>query len=203
MKWDKTTILARLRKLYKAGADLSYNALTKKDQSVVSAAAYHFGSYRTAVERAGIDYAEFLRRPRWTKPRIIQQIKQARRSEQDLNWSAVIKRKDELAKAAFASLQRRLFGGWDRALHAAGLHADEVILYRQWDRATIAFELRERFQAGESVSSGSLQVEEPSLHAAAFRYFGSFDRALRAAKINPADVRKRGKGPGKSKARSR
>lgn len=191
MKWDKNAILARLRQLYKKNVDLSYNALSRRDQSLVSAAAYHFGSYRTAVEKAGIDYADVLRRPRWTKQRIIKQIKDARKKDIDLHWSAVVNRKDELAKAAFASLQRRLFGGWDRALHAAGLHADEVSLYRQWDRSTVAFELRERFLNEDSVSSGELQKDEPALHAAAFRYFGSYDRALRAAKIDPAKVRKR------------
>ena len=67
MIWDKSKIAAALKKLHKQGNDLSYNLLAKKDQSLVSAAAYHFGSYRKAVERAGIDYAEVIRRPRWTK----------------------------------------------------------------------------------------------------------------------------------------
>ncbi len=193
MKWDKTAILRRIRQLYKKDVDLSYNALARREQSLVSAAAYHFGSYRSAVGRAGIDYADVTRRPRWTRQRIIQQIKDGRRKNVNLNWSAVIKRKDELGKAAFASLQRRLFGGWDRALHAAGLHSDEVSLYRQWDRPTVAFELRERFVHEDSVSSGDLQKDDPALHAAAFRYFGSYDKALKAAKIDPADVRKRRK----------
>ena len=35
-------------------------------------------------------------------------------------------------RAAFASLQPRLFGSWDRALHGAGLDADEVNRYRKW-----------------------------------------------------------------------
>lgn len=191
MKWEKSSILRRLKQLHSKGVDLSYNALSRREQALVSAGAYHFGSYRAAVERAGIDYAEVTRRPRWTKQAIIRQIKEARRKDVDLHWSAVIGRKDELARAAFASLQRRLFGGWDRALHAAGLHADEVSLYRQWDRATVAFELRERHLAEEPMNSGDVQKDDPALHAAALRYFGSYDRALRAAKIDPKQVRKR------------
>lgn len=205
MRWDKTSILKHLKQLHRKGADLSYNAMTRKQQAVLSAAAYHFSSYRAAVEKAGIDYAEITRRPRWTRQRIIAQIKQARRKNLDLHWSGVIKRNDELAKAAFASLQKRLFGGWDRALHAAGLDADEVSLYRQWDRQTVAFELKERRSNGESVNSGRVQKEDPSLHAAAIRYFGNYDKALRAAGINPEFVRMRrkpGTVPG-SRARSR
>jgi hypothetical protein len=139
MVWTKDEILYSLKKLYKDGKDLSYNALARRKQSLVSAAAYHFGSYRRAVERAGIDYATVVRRPRWTKPAIIQLIKNARRTDQDLHWSAVTKRRDELGRAAFAALQPRLFGSWDRALHAAGLDADEVNRYRKWDKDRIVF----------------------------------------------------------------
>src|SRR5579864_6220992 len=144
MVWDKDQILRALRKLHRSGADLSYNALARKKQSLVSAAAYHFGSYRQAVEKAGVDYAEVTRRPHWTKGAIINLIKQGRRQEHDLHWSAVTKRRDDLARAAFASLQPRLFGSWDRALHAAGLDADEINRYRKWTRDTIISELKQR-----------------------------------------------------------
>ena len=109
MVWDKPRIIKELKRLAKAGADLSYNALARKRQALLSAAAYHFGSYRKAVERAGIDYTEVTRRPRWTKPRIIALIKKGKRAGHDLHWSAVTRRRDELGRAAFASLQPRLF----------------------------------------------------------------------------------------------
>jgi hypothetical protein len=57
MVWDKPRIKSELKRIYRAGQNLSYNALAKRKQSLVSAAAYHFGSYRAAVEAAGIDYA--------------------------------------------------------------------------------------------------------------------------------------------------
>src|SRR5215212_9429641 len=145
MIWDKPEILRALKKLHKAGQDLSYNALARKRQPLVSAAAYHFGSYRKAVERAGIDYATIVRRPRWTKAAIIGLIKAAKRGDEDLHWSAVTKRRDELGKAAFASLQPRLFGSWDRALHGAGLDADDINRYRKWTKETVVWELRARF----------------------------------------------------------
>jgi hypothetical protein len=191
MVWTKQSIIRELKRLHKSGSPLSYNALAKRKQALLSAAAYHFGSYRKAVERAGIAYNEVVRRPRWTKQTIIALIKKARRKDQDLSWSAVITRRDELAKAAFASLQPRLFGKWVRALQAAGLDADEVSRYRAWDRNTIVFELRERRRDKEDLSSGDLQTGEPALHAAAVRYFGAYDRALRAAGIDPRLVRRR------------
>lgn len=189
MIWNKPRILKELRRLNKSGVDLSYNALTKKRQPLVSAAAYHFGSYRKAVSAAGIDYGEISRRPRWTKPKIIQLIKQAKRRGDELHWSAVTRRRDELGKAAFASLQRRLFGQWNRAIHAAGLDADEIGRYRKWDRHSIIFEFKSRAAEQEPLNSGAMQREDSGLHAAAVRHFGSYDQALRAARLNPDKVR--------------
>lgn len=191
MVWTKDEIVRGLRKLHRTGADLSYNALAKKKQSLVSAAAYHFGSYRKAVESAGLDYAEVTRRPRWNKPAIIALIKQGRRDGEDLHWSAVTTRGDELSKAAFASLQSRLFGSWDRALHAAGLDADEVNRYRKWTKETIVVELRQRQRDHEPLNSGAIQRDDPGLHAAAVRHFSSYDEALLAAKLDPEKVRER------------
>jgi hypothetical protein len=191
MVWNKKLILRELVRLHKAGADLSYNGLSKRKQPLVSAAAYHFGSYRRAVELAGIDYATVTRRPRWTRGGIIALIKAARRAKEELNWSAVTHRRDELGKAAFAALQPRLFGTWHRALHAAGLDADEVSKYRRWDRNSIIFEIRSLAREDQSLNSGSLQRDDPGLHAAAVRHFGSYDAALTAAKVDPASVRQR------------
>ncbi|HEV8292148.1 MAG TPA: hypothetical protein VGP94_09495 [Tepidisphaeraceae bacterium] len=191
--WDKERILHTLRNLHREGKDLSYNRLAKKMQSLISAAAYHFGSYRKAVERAGIDYGEIARRPRWTKPLIIKLIKNAKRKDDDLHWSAVSHRRDDLGRAAFASLQDRLFGSWDRALHAAGLDADQISRYRKWDRNTIVAELKERYSDEEALNSGALQREDPGVHAAAVRHFGTYDSALKAAGFKPDRLRQRRK----------
>src|SRR5690606_656661 len=134
---------------------------------------------------------DVLRRPRWTRERIVQLIKQARRKREDLHWSAVTQRGDELGKAAFASLQPRLFGKWERALEAAGLDAEDVARYRKWTRSSITRALRERASRKEPMNSGALQAQDPGLHAAAVRHFGNYDAALRAARVNPATVRRR------------
>ena len=191
MVWDKPTILASLKKLHKQGADLSYNALARQQQSLVSAAAYHFGSYRSAVEKAGVDYAGIVRRPRWTKAGIVKLIKEAAKASQPLHWSAITKRRDELGKAAFASLQPRLFGSWDRALHAAGLDAEDVNRYRKWTRESVASRLRARNRDAGAMNSGAVQRDDPGLHAAAVRHFAGYDQALRAAKLDPDKVRQR------------
>jgi len=191
MIWNKNSIVAELKALHKKGRDLSYMGLAKKHQALVSAAAYHFKSYRNAVEKAGIDYAEVSRRPRWTKQHVIAAIKAAKRKGQDLNWASVTKRRDELGKAGFAAIQGRLFGNWNRALHAAGLDSDEASRYRRWDKNIIIYELKAMVADGDHVNSGAVQISDAGLHAAALRYFGSYDQALQAAKLSPTKIRKR------------
>jgi hypothetical protein len=191
MTWTPAAILRELRRLHKSGVDISYNKLARRNQALLSAAAYHYRGYRRAVEQAGIDYADVLRRPRWTKLRIIALIKKARRAGKTLHWSAVTKRRDELRRAAFAALQPRLFSRWDRALVAAGLDADEVARYRRWSKTEIVYELRCRRRDSLPLNSGALQSEFPGLHAAAIRHFGTHDRALKTAGIDPEGSRLR------------
>lgn len=191
MVWDERRIIQELRQLYRSGADLSYNALARRRQALLSAAAYHLGSYRRAVEAASIPYERVLRRPRWTRQRIVELIRAAHRKRVQLHWAAVTRRGDELARAAFAALQPRLFGRWDKALAAAGLDPRRVSRYRSWSRAAIVTELRGRRKESEALSSGALQKEDASLHAAAVRHFGTYEQALLAAHIDPQGVRQR------------
>src|SRR5580658_7219135 len=152
MVWNRTKIKAALVRLYKQRADLSYNSLARKKQSLVSAAAYHFGSYRQAVGQAGINYSEVVRRPRWTRTAIIKLLKESKRAGHKLHWSAVTKRRDELGKAAFAALQPRLFGRWDRALRDAGLDADKINRYRKWNKRSVVAELRSRLRKSQGLN---------------------------------------------------
>ncbi|MEM6314480.1 MAG: hypothetical protein AAF743_10355 [Planctomycetota bacterium] len=191
MAWTQDSILRELRKLKRQKLDLSYNRLAKTHQPLVSAAAYHFGSYRNAIEAMGTTYAEIARRPRWTKENVIELIKSAAQRGDDLHWSAVIARGDDLGRAAFASLQPRLFGRWDDALAAAGLDAGAVARYRRWDKPVIVAELKQRERDGRPLNSGALQQQAADLHAAAVRYFGDFQSALEAAGLDPDKFRQR------------
>jgi hypothetical protein len=165
--------------------------MSRRDPALVAAAAFHFGSYRLACERAGLDYSTITRRPRWTKPKIIRLLKAAYRSQRDLRWSAVTARRDDLARAAFASLQPRLFGSWNRALHAAGLDSGDIAQYRTWNRATIVSDLRQLHADNEPLNSRAVQIADPGLHAAAIRHFKTYAKALRAAGVNPTATRLR------------
>lgn len=190
-RWDRDKIRDALRKLHRKGIDLSYNALARRHQSLVSAANYHFGSFRHAVEMAGLDYARIRRKPKWTQPKVIGLIKRAHRAGEDLSWRAVTARGDELAHAAMAAVHPQLFGNWNAALDAAGINPRRVARYRHWTRDSIVAELKARAARKWPVNAGHMQVELPGLYGAATRLFGSYNKALAGAGIDPAGVRQR------------
>ena len=193
MRWTEATILAELKQRHRRGATLAHRALREKDRSLANAAAYHFGSYAAALSAAGIPAATIRKRPLWTKDRIIKVIKAARKAKRDLCWSCVVKRGGPLSRAAFAAIRPTMFGSWARALQVAGVDADDYRRYRTWDKESVAFDLKQRYADDEAVNCGAVQAEDPGLYAAAVRYFGSFDRALKAARLMPNKVRVRAK----------
>ena len=191
MTWKPTDIVAELQKIHREGKSLSYRALGRLNRPLLSAAVYRFGSYRKAVEQAGIDYEQFMRRPRWNRQSIIDLVRSAQARGEDLNWAAVTARDDDLRRAAYAALQKRLFGSWASALEAAGVNAIDARSYRQWDNPAIVEALRRRRDEGQPMSSSAVQREDASLHAASLRHFGTYDAALRAADLDPTECRVR------------
>lgn len=190
-KWHRNSILETIRSLFSSGADISYNALARRNQALVSAANYHFGSYRRAVMMAGLDYAAIAKKPKWTSAKVIDLVRRARQSGEALNWRAISHRRDDLRRAAAAAVKKRLFGAWDDALFASGTRPDEVRRYRRWNPDDVLIELKRRSDMGLPLNSASIQKQVPGLHGAAVRHFKSYDRALSAAKINPDAIRQR------------
>ncbi|HMO26552.1 MAG TPA: hypothetical protein PKB10_09795 [Tepidisphaeraceae bacterium] len=191
MRWTKQRIIDEIQKLAKRNQPLAYTHVAKRQQALLSAGAYHFGSWSNAVGAAGVWYADQVRRPYWTVQRVIATIKAARKQQKNLHWGAVSRRKDALGRAAHAAVQKRLFGSWARALQASGVDPDEVAMYRRWDKPSLAFELRSRAADDAVLNAGDLQKEDPGLHAACLRHFGSYPAALKAARLNPDKIRRR------------
>ncbi len=190
-RWTRDQIIRMLRRLHREGCELAHNSMCRQNQALVSACNYHFKSYRRAILMAGLDYEEIRKKPYWTRQRIVKVLKAARREGLDLSWRAVSKRRDELGLAAMAAVHPHCFGHWPEALSAAGFDPDRLARYRRWTREQVVLTLRQRRNGGQPVNSKSIQDDIPGLYRAAGRHFGSFDQALRAARINPDVVRQR------------
>jgi len=189
--WSKPKIVSRIQALRAKGADLSYNCMARREQGLLAAANYHFGSWGKAVDAAGVDYAREVRRiPKWSRDTIVEAIRKAHEEGADLCWTNVTRDK-RYSALAYAAIRENQFGSWDAALKAAGLQPTDVRRYKSWSEERIMRGIKERRSTGQALNSKAMQDEDSKLFNAALNYFGSWDKALIAAGIAPKDVYRR------------
>ena len=123
--WTRDRIVERIRELHGQGADLSWrNVCTVIDPQLAAAATKksHFGSWREALEEAGLDYDEIRRYKEWDDDRILDQVRVYATEGKALNAKNVEQEDITLITAA-----RRRFDSWHKALEAAGLEYRTIV----------------------------------------------------------------------------
>ncbi len=119
-KWSREEILQQIRKHHAAGEDLLNPRFKVKHRNLYLAACAHryFGSWRRAIQAAGLDH-EMMRETRvWTKARIQRTIQEMNEADQQLGWAAVEEHCPGIYRAA---RRRENFGSWHNALIQAGV----------------------------------------------------------------------------------
>lgn len=116
--WDESSILEEIRRLNRAGADLSSKTMDETANPLIATARRRFGNWGTAVEKAGIDYSSIRRRRRWTRDEIISGIRELRGQGVKLQSGEVRRQAPALFAAA---CKPRFFGSWRKALEAAAV----------------------------------------------------------------------------------
>jgi hypothetical protein len=189
MRWTRKAIAQRIQDLHQAGVDLSYARAEAEHISLVRAATWHFGTWRLALEAAGLDPEQLARYQKWNRERVAARIRELHAQGADLSWRNVSTQLDPALAAA--ALRPTGFGSWRAALEAAGLDADHVSRYAHWDAKRITSELRALRRKNRPLSSKAAQIENPALFCAARRHFGSWDAALEAAGLDASAIRLR------------
>jgi hypothetical protein len=173
--------------MHKAKEDMSYASLEQKHLSLMRASAWHYGTWRRAVEEAGIDYETLSRYRRWTKDRIVARIQELYAEGQDLSWRAISQEVDPALAAS--ALRPNGFGSWPEAIEAAGLDINDVARYKYWNEERVLKAIKERHKAGVNLSSRNAQKNDQSLFCAARRRFETWDKALEAAGLDASKIR--------------
>lgn len=189
MRWTRKTIIAEIKRLHNAGEELYYSKAEDNHLNLVRAAGWHFGTWRRAVEAAGVDYESLSRYQRWDRKKIVERIRELHSEGQSLHWRAVSTQVDP--PLAAAALRPNGFHSWRDAISAAGFHIEDVARYKEWDHDKVLKAIRARKRKGLSLYSKSLQIEDQSLFCAARRRFGSWDGALEAAGFKAEKIRLR------------
>lgn len=169
-RWTKERVVAAIQDRFIAGE--ASDRIGFGDEKLASAAYRHFGSWPAAVEAAGlIDKVTFkpqLRR--WNQQRVIAEIRAWHDSGHRL---AEVSRKYQ----ALFNAARTHFGTWNKAIIAADLEPER----RFYTKAEILDMIRQRHEAGESLSSGHPDVR--NLAMLTIRHFGTWRKGLAAAGV--------------------
>ena len=189
--WTKVKIIAAIRQLHMQGADLSPTAVQIEHSALFSSARSHshFGSWRVAVETAGLNYDEFKRvQQRWTRDEIIKSICALHEEGEDLLASDFKERHRSLYLAACA---HRYFGSWRRAIESAGLNYETMRESRVWTKRRILRTIERLAHEGKPLGWAYIERHEPGIYRAARRKenFGSWANALQAAGVEDSHPR--------------
>jgi len=122
--WTSERIIKRIQELHKAGEDLSWRHISTEVDPQLAAAATRlnsFGSWRNAIESAGLDYDAIRRYKDWDEDRILEDLRSRQAQGQPLNAGEVC-----VSDTALITAARRTFGRGGGALEAAGLDAGQI-----------------------------------------------------------------------------
>lgn len=123
--WNRERIIARIQELHAQNADLSWrNVCVNIDPQLAAAATKksHFGSWREALEAAGLDYDAIRRYREWDDERILQMVRDFHLEGKELNAKSM-----EAEDITLITAARRRFDSWHQALTAAGLDYKEIV----------------------------------------------------------------------------
>jgi len=123
--WTCDRIVERIQELQSQGADLSWRNVSLNVDPQLAAAATkksHFGSWREALEAAGLDYDAIRRYREWDDERVLTMVREMHANGKGLNAKSMEQEDITLITAA-----RRRFDSWHQALTAAGLDYKDIV----------------------------------------------------------------------------
>jgi hypothetical protein len=133
---DKRYIIEEIRRLYREGRIDELSGAWRHHLTLFRKARHRFGSWKAAIEAAGLNYEAIVSRRKWTKESILREIQRLYAEGKDLSVTAMQRNYPNLLAIAQSPYY---FGSWQAAIEAAGL--DYELIKRQRGRRR-----RERFQ---------------------------------------------------------
>ena len=181
LNWSKPAIVRKLKEMASAGEDLSSLAMRRRNGSLVNRIWRKFGSYKKAIEAAGLDYLEVSKHAKWDRRSVLRKLRELAAKGVDVSYRAVHASHPRILDAAI-----RAFGSYPNARKAAGVGPQPLT---RWTKEKIARELRKLQRAGESLAASRIHNAHPALYDAAYHHFGGYGKALEAIGLGYKQVR--------------
>ena len=193
--WSREYVIDYLIFKHERGDDLAPWTVYRDESCLHANAKAYFGSYRAAIEAAGINYREICHiEPieRWTPEKVLERLRRLH-LERPLESTSDIRRRD----SRLYDRCHHYFGGTVPALEAAGI--PYICLTRRrrpaWTRQDVLRAIRVLAQAGLSIRPEALPAhlngQAECLLATAEQMFGSYEAAVARAGIDYATHRGR------------
>ena len=166
--WTPAQTITAIRDRHNSGKSLT--ATWREDPALFSAARRIHGHWTAAVRAAGLAPPTI---ERLSAVEVLHRIQERQRTGSPLSNM-------DLHDPRLALAASRHFGGWSKALSAAGVVTTIPV---RWSKRKVVEGMRARHQRGEALCT--TWKEDKLLFAAATRYFGSWSNAMRAASFEP------------------
>jgi hypothetical protein len=151
--WTKPRLIAEIKRLHRAGHPLR---LTVAPIKLVRAAEKLIGSWKAAVEEAGLQYDDLLLLNRWSRKKIITTIWKL--AEDGIPLDATSIRRDY--SPLFCATKLWFKSNWGNALEAAGIDPKEHKKHRgRWDRQKAGEWVRKQVEKGNSILARDIPVD--------------------------------------------
>jgi hypothetical protein len=187
--WSEQLVMDEIRAWHGSAKPLYSHYMRQNYQELLAAGIRYFGTWRTAIEAAGISYDSVRKYRDWSKERIIETIQRLQQEGVDLSFRSMMLSK--YAPMVYAAIRPNHFGSWKEALSSAGLAPEEIYRYRSWDDESILSEIRRLKEEGADLSSKKMDENSNPLIATARRRFGNWGAAVERAGIDYNAVRRR------------
>lgn len=192
-KWSKKIVIDHILKRHRRGQMLNSGYVQVHCKSLYMATYTHFGSWRCAIEAAGLSWDDVRvkvqkRKIVWSREIITQVIKKRYKKKIPLNSNYV-----QIHEARLYGAANKYFGGWPEAVEAAGLDYSKFrkVTMRYWSKEAIVAEILRRSNVGLSIRGYDVNNQDRGLYQAAKRHFGrnGWSKARVFAGFDPVDPR--------------
>lgn len=141
---------------------------------VYAAAEREFGSWKDAIEAAGLDYSAIRKYKSWTRQSVILEIQAAHERGEAINSQSA---QNNLKPLYMAAIKR--FRSWGQAVRLAGIDYNEIRMRRSMTKAEIKREILDLFRKHVDLSYTSMRANYQYLLAAGMKKLGggSWDAA--------------------------
>lgn len=179
-KWTRERIIRQILECEAKGLPLTVGE-PGISHALYQAGTRIFGSWRNAVQAAGVPLERGRYGEKWPPGRILTIIRNLARRHHPLNAKQLEHRYGSMLSAA-----RRFFGSWSKAVLAAGVDPTKLRRVVPWNRERVIEAILTRALRNESLLAQSIQPR--SMVEAGRKFFGSWAAALETAGLDPKAI---------------